>query len=780
MRRKQLYAIILAGALAASSAPAAVFAAEGDVAATAETSEENPVDGETAAATEAPAEETPADTTAATEAPAEQAPAQEAAAATEAPAQEAAPAEQTQQTTEETPAVQETPAAETSETTETEGETEELAPGETTDQTAISITLKATEEGQEDKVRYFDTIQHAIDAAPEYNAETNRGATVIEVSGQIELEKTVTVKANKKVCIRATNAVTISRKAGTLTADMFQVSGENAELQFDVKEGTKGAALTISGAAGTVDAQVAGTIINVSDGAAVGIYTGITLTGNNSSAADGGAITNKGGSVVLYGGTITGNTGVKGGGIYSDASINMQGTVVVKDNKKGTAVSNICLDGEATVINVTDVLTKSDISFAHLNEANDLKVVTAGKNSAGTDLSADNFKTAFDTSDATKSQIKYENTTAYTLALSADNLSAVLQQVKTPDPDPVNPEPEAQQQLTLTYVSGSITWVDYSTITVTYTNNVAYKWDYYFVDPDTSNAQIIAMNDGSKLSHSVETTNKNYTMKISSVPADKKWLVICAKPENGKAIYKVFRLNKLYRNSSDKSAKKTFWSQRPSDPSKKNTRAVRTYKVSESTVTGLENPLKFFPSKRYDFTVVGAGQNDKDPITGDERWVPIYWSTSKNPTSDKQKNTSWKIGSTKGIKDANTYTMYIFFRKQTYTEGSGWNDTDVIQSMTTQFSSAGYTDDELKEYLKEAKEEGTEIPGYENYTGSDEDGDAELTATAAASEKDAGSKSKSAVSTADESPIGTMSALAALSLLAGGYIVVRKRKKEEQ
>ncbi|MFR8352321.1 MAG: hypothetical protein ACLVB1_06205 [Blautia obeum] len=57
MRRKQLYAIILAGALAASSAPAAVFAAEGDVTATAETSEENPVDGETAAATEAPAEE---------------------------------------------------------------------------------------------------------------------------------------------------------------------------------------------------------------------------------------------------------------------------------------------------------------------------------------------------------------------------------------------------------------------------------------------------------------------------------------------------------------------------------------------------------------------------------------------------------------------------------------------------------------------------------------------------------------------------------------------------
>ena len=375
LRRKQLYAIILAGALAASSAPAAVFAAEGDVAATAETSEENPVDGETAAATEAPAEETPADTTAATEAPAEQAPAQEAAAATEAPAQEAAPSEQTQQTTEETPAVQETPAAETSETTETEGETEELAPGETTDQTAISITLKATEEGQEDKVRYFDTLQHAIDAAPEYNAETNRGATVIEVSGQIELENTVTVKANKKVCIRATNAVTISRKAGTLTADMFQVSGENAELQFDVKEGAENASLTVSGSLDEANTQVVdGSIVKVSEKGAFGIGTGVTLKDNNTSA-DGGAITNKDGNVVLYGGTITGNTGVKGGGIYTNTSINVQGTVVVNENKRGTEVSNICLDGATTMINVTDVLTGSDISFAHLNEADALTVV---------------------------------------------------------------------------------------------------------------------------------------------------------------------------------------------------------------------------------------------------------------------------------------------------------------------------------------------------------------------------------------------------------------------
>ncbi|WP_368258500.1 LPXTG cell wall anchor domain-containing protein, partial [Blautia wexlerae] len=37
---------------------------------------------------------------------------------------------------------------------------------------------------------------------------------------------------------------------------------------------------------------------------------------------------------------------------------------------------------------------------------------------------------------------------------------------------------------------------------------------------------------------------------------------------------------------------------------------------------------------------------------------------------------------------------------------------------------------------------------------------------------------KSAVSTGDESPVGTMLALAAASVLAGGYVLIRRRKKE--
>lgn len=763
MRRKQLYAIILAGALAASSAPAAVFAAEGDVAATAETSEENPVDGETAAATEAPAEETPADTTAATEAPAEQAPAQEAAAATEAPAQEAAPAEQTQQTTEETPAVQETPAAETSETTETEGETEELAPGETTDQTAISITLKATEEGQEDKVRYFDTLQHAIDAAPEYNAETNRGATVIEVSGQIELENTVTVKANKKVCIRATNAVTISRKAGTLTADMFQVSGENAELQFDVKEGAENASLTVSGSLDEANTQVVdGSIVKVSEKGAFGIGTGVTLKDNNTSA-DGGAITNKDGNVVLYGGTITGNTGVKGGGIYTNTSINVQGTVVVNENKRGTEVSNICLDGATTMINVTDVLTGSDISFAHLNEADALTVVKAGVNSAGTALTADNFKTVIDANDESNSQIKYENKDAYTLNLAADNLSAVLKKTEPVDPNPnpnPNPDPDSKpddgkddtKKESDSFKSEyKITkWVDYSSLKMQVVSNK--NCTAYFTLRKKNNT-VSAVN--TKTAKKVTLTAGKAQPLNMTLPGDSEYMLVG---------YYVFSDN----SNKLESYTITGRPEKVRDPEK--------HTVDECTVTGLESPLKFYPKMFYEFSATGAGQNsDKTPVTGDEKYVPLYWSTHKNPTA-KQQNKEWKIGSAKGISEAGTYTMYVFFQKYTY-KSDKWVE-GKIESKAVQFQAAEITKDEWENY--ETENNITPVPYNGDDTGSGDDADAELTATAEASEKDAGSKSKSAVSTADESPIGTMSALAALSLLAGGYIVVRKRKKEEQ
>ena len=154
LRRKQLYAFILAGALAMSSAPAAVFAAEGDTAAASETSEEAPAEGDSAAddssAQETPAEETPAPET--PEEPAAETP------VPEAPVTEA-PAEQPQEQ-------EETPAPEVTETPDV---------GETSAGILVTINGVTTP---------YNTIQEAIDnvPAPTTDAEGNVQIPVVEIT----------------------------------------------------------------------------------------------------------------------------------------------------------------------------------------------------------------------------------------------------------------------------------------------------------------------------------------------------------------------------------------------------------------------------------------------------------------------------------------------------------------------------------------------------------------------------------------------------------------------
>ena len=111
--------------------------------------------------------------------------------------------------------------------------------------------------------------------------------------------------------------------------------------------------------------------------------------------------------------------------------------------------------------------------------------------------------------------------------------------------------------------------------------------------------------------------------------------------------------------------------------------------VRGSVVRGLDSPLKFTPNKYYNFTVIGAGTTNSNPGPGDVKWVPVYWSTSPNPT-DNRKNTTWRIGSAKGINKAATYNMYIFFQKYVY-QKSEWKKTDEVQSAVYQFRSAALT-----------------------------------------------------------------------------------------
>lgn len=836
MRKKQLFAILLAGAMTAGTVPSAALAAENDIPAASSEVTEGENSGEIPQ--EEGGEPTP-----------EAEPTQTPETTPEAPTE--TPAEPT-----ETPTVPETP-AEPTQVPETET-TPEAVPSEapeTLENEPTGISITTIDENNQETVTYYKTLQEAVDAAPTIESGAQE-STVIEITDSLALSGTISVSGKKVSIVAASQGITIRREQkedGTVfNGTMFTVAGQGSELQFSVKDGSD---LTVDGSNGKGEEEPSeGSLADVSDSGAFGISAGVTLTGNNTTAK-GGAVSNSGGSLVLKGGTITGNTGAMGA-VYSNTDIAVQGTVAIKENTG----ANLYLDQDASVV-VTDVLTGSSISLTAAAPADKKTVARAGKKADGTDVTSEEFKAAAE-------QLAYD-TEDYSVVLGEDGLSAVLKKKGTEtDECPVtdskitglekplkffpgkaysftvigagqdntNPtegdvrwqplywsskeKPKDEEKQTswniqhkkgiktagthkiyvffkkqiysnskwtdtdtieyvktsfqsakisdeewnnyvdfLGYQSNSEKWRDHNTVNVKVSTTRDCKWYYFFVDKGTSKEEIEKKIDKSKATREADK-NTSFDVVAKNVPEKDSWLIVAAKAkDNGYIDYLTIKMNMKNRPGQVVPTVTT--------------RAPRKYEVTESKVTGLENPLQFYPRKFYDFQVVGAGQNDTDPVSGDERWIPLYWSMSVNGT----KNKSWRIGSQeKGIREAATYPLYIFFQKQTY-NGTEWTDTDVIEYMKTSFSSAEISDAEWKDYIdnynKEHPDDGL------NYDGTSGGSVADIKATEAASEKDSDSTSKSAVSTADESPIGTMSVLAAFSLLAGGYVLVRKRKKED-
>lgn len=739
MRRKQLYAMILAGALAAGGVPVTAMAADtaaeeaGDLGAgenTEESAKEEQPAEESKEPTEAPAEQP-------TEAPAESNP-------TEAPAE---PAQEEKQETE-------TPAGTTEENKEpTEAPAEE--------QTDTGIAINEVDEDGNVTPKYYNSLQEAIDAAKAATAESS--ATVIEVSKPIALSSTVNV-SGRKISICAVGDISIARETDSFTGDMFKVSGENSSLSFETKDG---GSLTVSGAFTDAAVTAEGSIVNVSGSGSFGLFPNVVLSGNISSA-DGAAVNCTGGQIALAGGTITGNTGAKGA-VYSDSAIRVQGTVAVKDNKIGDAQANVYLDGTAEFV-ITDELTGSDISFTHASAAEGTEVLAVAENVTVADFKAVTGQFSYETEEYILNPDTETNKATLKKKATEPSVKPTVTVTVTPTPT-TTAKPTTKPTVTptktpsfLKYKSGSLKWTDHTTVSLQFSVTQNCKWYYFFVDADTDTKVIQNMYDASRATN-VAKANTSFTVKAENVPEADTWLVVCAKPDSGKAKMSIFKLNS-----------KSFKKKRPAAATT-STRPARTYAVTKSTITGLENPLKFTPGTFYEFSVTGAGQNDEKPyVSGDERWIPMYWSLSENPTKSSEKNTTFRIGSPKGIADAKTYNIYVFFKKQIY-NGSEWQDTDVIESVKTQFSSQKLSPEDLTVTPTGAAGDNGSGGGGDG-SGSGNETDAELTATEAASEKDGGSSSKSAVSTLDESPIGAMVALAALSLLAGGYILIRKRKKD--
>ena len=764
MRRKQLFAIILAGALAAGSAPAAVFAAESDMAAMSEEgvgnagseeagSEDGSSDAEAPVTDGADAADAATDTPAADNTTTDETPAADNTGAAETPAAE-------------DPATADTTLPEEVQTQEQTEENKEVDPqeGESTETVEDTGIVIADADGNPIKdaagnVVYYKTLQEAVDAIADYS-ETNPNATTIQITKSVVLDKTIEI-TGKKVSIQAAAAgVTISRKTEgeAFTGTMFSVTGENSWLQL-FADGTDDATLTVSGKCSEDGAvSAAGTIVDVSDNAGFGLNPKVTLT-ENDYVAGGAAINCNNGKIAFAGGTVTGNTVDTKGAVYSNTDVSIEGdtSIIGNDGDK-----NIVLDGAAKLV-VKKALTGKS-SFSHIGEKAGLEVIKADEG-----VSKDDFTAAV-------KNISYENSSKYEYSTASDGLSVLLKEVtKVPDSD------DEQKKYTLTYKSGKWGEKDHNTFHATCTATDDCEWAYFWVDSSATsqeiNATYVAMK--SKLKFTATSANRTFTVTAKDAPESASKMVVVTRrntTEKAKAVtinpYKKELLKKRAAAASD------------NNNNNSNTQKARTHKVTEGTVSGLEGSIKFFPGKVYTFTPKGGGQDDASPyVTGDERWVPAYWTFSRS--TEAERHTKWQISAPKGQqlkgRGSVTYTMYIYCTKEVYNGNKNWEATDVVEPYKAQFTAVEYTDKELADYLAELS--GTpaqdDADGGDGGSGGDGGTEAELTATAAASAKDAGSKSKSAVSTADESPIGTMSVLAALSLLAGGYVVVRKRKKEE-
>ena len=758
MKKKQLLVFIMAGSLAAGMSPVTMAFAEADtqtvtiedtVAVAAESEE-----GEAAAEPVQDISDTVADT------PVEE-PAQAADTPTTEPTQAAAdtPAAEPTQAAADTPAAEPTQAADavvddgfnSGDTAELTLEKEESATP--TPETTGQIILKAADGTQTS----YSTLAEAVAAAP-VNIGKDGEVTQILVTGTVEISETVVIDQNKNISIAAAaDGTTIKRAAGFL-GDMFKVKDESTSFQFGTgKDGETVLNLTVTGALDQGDAT--GSIISV-EGGYFGMSDGVTLTGNRTSAP-GAAICNAGGSIGLAGGTITGNQSegivneaaeITGGAIYSLGEIRVSGAVIVKDNKDdGLNDNSIVLGGDnACIAAIGQLAETADLQVRRSDAAAGKIIVKVGTDATGTALT---------TMENILAHVHYLDTTEYTINSQTGALESVTAPVST-----------------MTLTADSISWnkaYEHTVDLTFHTNDAGVGGRYYvtWVKKSDSTPGFEAVKSNYKSSGDIASSA---SVQLTDVAYDTAIKVVVY-AEDSKGLEAVAPLV-LTLKAKASTPTETPVTTTPTPT----TRATINPSVSESKVTGLEKALEFYPKQMYNFTVTGAGTDNTNPVKGDTKWIPYGWSMSaKNIDTGYQK--SWSIGNVNGIKQAKTFRMYIFFQKYIY-NGSEWEATGVKEALPTEFKSKAidFTVTPSGTITPTATAGSGSGSGGYDYDGSGSGGgtDGDDAENHDGTDSDTGSSSATNARTADNSPIATMMMLASLSLVAGGYVIVRKRKKE--
>ena len=300
MKKKQLFAVLLAGSMTVGMAPAAAFAAEDTGAVTeaeASTAGEN---------TETPDDGAAVDDQSQSEADSQAQAEAEAQAAAQAQAEAEAQAAAQAQAEAEAQAAAQAQAEEAQAAAQAQAEEAQQEQTETVTGTTVT-----------DEVG----LAAAIAAAPDIdiNNVNKDNLTTIVISGTVQITTPVEIPKNKGIFIVGKDDTSMIQRAAGFTGNLFDVSG--ALYMLDNSDST----LVVDG--GSVNGvQAAGSLIHVASGAKFSMSTGITLT-NNKVVADAttadttaAAIFNEGGIVHISGGKIENNSSDKGA-VYSTGKV---------------------------------------------------------------------------------------------------------------------------------------------------------------------------------------------------------------------------------------------------------------------------------------------------------------------------------------------------------------------------------------------------------------------------------------------------------------------------
>jgi len=620
--------------------------------------------------------------------------------------------------------------------------------------------------------RSYDSLSEAI--SEEYYTNNNTDIKIV-VSQNLQIDATINIPSDVDVSISPYNTDISITRAASLTGDMFSVEGT-----LDLGSDKTSPVLKIDG--NEAATGVTGSIISVENGGSLNIHNGVTLTGNRTSGkASAIYVSGDAEDVYLTGGTIEKNetTDTTGGAVYLESDFPgivlgyyeyVSGPIKITDNKAGTGEGKTDTDiimgaeGQIQIGNILDNTSVIKIRFEEESQEVDGANVVQ--------LSGMGFPDGYLATASALMTYEHGNYIVNNEGNLADG--QVIDPTETPTPTPSTPPTNTPTQtptVTPTRAPGST-----NTPTPTPTKTIT----------NTPRPTVTGTITVTPSVSPVLTVTTYPSITITTVP-----VTITTTPARDPYIASINRCSVTLSRDGH-----TY-----------NTPAELTMRVGDY----------YEVNRTGDYGAVNTYGNNL--IDGDQQYVPyfLWWSKDANGNPIPQSEWQFGIRSSTVLRQSVTdnITLYVRFKRQYWSSSAkqfvdDGTTVDVpfqirytaLPNVTTTPAITVTITPTSSPYSRALTITAAYQSLYGNRNGnSDSDsgtvntqngttststnrvgGVDYLALTRAAQSPGAALGAATSLAgnprTADDSPVGTMVLLASLSMLAGGYVIVRKRKKE--